>query len=141
MPKTTYQQGIPKMWQKEDKFDYFWQDFQHIGEQEILNNEVFMSTDQTYNKSVFGYAPRYHEYKYIPSTVHGDMKDTLDFWHLGRIFDEQNKPTLSKDFIECNPTKRIFAVEESEEQTLIVNLHNSIKAKRKMAYFADPSFR
>lgn len=140
MPKTTYQQGIPKMWSKNDKFDYFWQDFQHIGEQEILNKELYVGNPDRDNL-VFGYAPRYHEYKYINSTVHGDMKTSLDFWHLGRIFDKNNPPTLSRDFIECNPSKRIFAVEESDEGTLIVNLHNAVQAKRKMAYFAEPSFR
>lgn len=140
MPKTTYQQGIPKLWTKNDKFDYFWQDFQHIGEQEILNQELFVNGTSR-DSQVFGYAPRYHEYKYINSTVHGDMKTSLDFWHLGRIFDAENPPTLSKDFIECNPSKRIFAVEESDEGTLIVNLHNAVQAKRKMSYFAEPSFR
>ena len=140
MPKTTYQQGIPKLFSKFDKFDYFWQEFQHIGEQEILNQEIIVRGTEE-DKEVFGYTPRYAEYKYIPSTVHGDMKKSLDFWHLGRIFDSNNPPTLSKDFIECNPSKRIFAVEESDEGTLIVNLHNAIKAKRKMSYFSDPSFR
>lgn len=140
MPKTTYQQGLPRMWTKNDKFDYFWQDFQHIGEQEIFNKEVMM-LGTSRDEQVFGYAPRYHEYKYIPSTVHGDMKTSLDFWHLGRIFDKDNPPTLSKDFIECNPSKRIFAVEEGDEGTLIVQLHNAVQAKRKMAYFAEPSFR
>jgi hypothetical protein len=142
MPKTTYQQGIPKMWTKLDKFDYFWQDFQHIGEQEILNKELFATNDSARDNAIFGYAPRYHEYKYINSTVHGDMKESLDFWHLGRIFDINNPPTLSQDFIECNPSRRIFAVEEeTDEGTLIVNLHNAVQAKRKMSYFAEPSFR
>lgn len=144
MPKTTYQQGLPKVFSKFDKFDYFWQDFQHIGEEEILKKELYVSeVDLDQNEQVFGYAPRYYDYKYTPSTVHGDMKTSLDFWHLGRIFDEGYLPNLSKDFIECNPSRRIFAVEDenAEEGTLIVNLHNSVKAKRKMAYFADPSFR
>lgn len=142
MPKTTYQQGLPRIFSKTDKFDYFWQDFQHIGEQEVKNKELFLSkADAAYNDQVFGYAPRYHEYKYVPSTVHGDFKESLDFWHLGRIFSEDQKPTLSQDFIECTPSKRIFAVEESDEGTLLVNLHNAVRAKRKMSYYADPSFR
>ena len=142
MPKTTYQQGLPRIFSKTDKFDYFWQDFQHIGEQEVKNKELYLSaTNLSRNEQVFGYAPRYHEYKFIPSTVHGDMKTSLDFWHLGRKFDDANPPTLSKDFIECNPSKRIFAVEESDEATLIVNLHNAVRAKRKMSYYGEPSFR
>ena len=78
MPKTTYQQGIPRVFSKFDKFDYFWSEFQNIGEQPILNKEIFARDD--IGEEIFGYTPRYSEYKYISSTVHGDMKKSLDFW-------------------------------------------------------------
>ncbi|AXH73898.1 MAG: major capsid protein [Microviridae sp.] len=137
MPKTAYQQGIPKAFSKFDKFQYFWPEFQHIGEQEILQKEL--KFDPLNKDEIFGYIPRYSEYKYIPSTVHGDFKQTLDFWHMGRIFD--GTPALNKQFIECDPTKRIFAVEESDEQVLYCHLWHSIQANRKMSYYGDPSFR
>lgn len=144
MPKTSYQQGIPRHFTKFDKFDHFWPEFQHIGEQEILNKEIFsppfVSADYAPD-GVFGYIPRYAEYKYNPSTVHGDFKKTLDFWHMGRIFDKDNPPRLNRQFIESDPTKRIFAVEESEEGTLYCHMFHKIQARRKMAYFSDPSFR
>ena len=108
MPKTAYQQGIPKHFSKFDKFDYFWPEFQHIGEQEILNKEIL--ANHVAPDDVFGYIPRYAEYKYNPSTVHGDFKKTLDFWHLGKIFDPNNPPYLNQNFIECNASRRIFAV-------------------------------
>ena len=85
MPKTAYQQGIPKHFSKFDKFEYFWPSFANIGEQPILNKELYAFDDGN-NDEVFGYTPRYAEYKYIPSTVHGEFRDTLDFWHMGRIF-------------------------------------------------------
>lgn len=140
MPKTAYQQGIPRHWSKLDKFDYYWPEFQHIGEQEILNKELIV-TNNPRDEEVFGYIPRYSEYRYIPSTVHGDFKGNLDFWHLGRIFDPGNPPDLNQEFVESNPSRRIFAVEDPDEMTLYCHMFHKVKARRKMAYFSDPSFR
>ncbi len=140
MPKTAYQQGVPRMFSKFNKFDYFWPEFQHIGEQEILNKELVYTGTPTDNET-FGYIPRYSEYKFMPSTVHGDFKKTLDFWHMGRIFEQTFPPQLNKDFIEARPTKRIFAVEESEEQVLYCHVYHQITANRKMSYYGDPGFR
>ena len=131
--------AFPKHFSKFDKFDYFWPEFQHIGEQEILNKEIL--ANHVAPDDVFGYIPRYAEYKYNPSTVHGDFKKTLDFWHLGRIFNPNNPPYLNQNFIECKPSRRIFAVEESEEDTLYCHMFHKITAERRTAYFSDPSFR
>lgn len=144
MPKTAYQQGIPRNYLKIDKFDYFWPEFQHIGEQEIFNKELMALVGPTSPYDVngtFGYAPRYSEYKYNPNTVHGDFRESLDFWHLGRKFDVENPPQLNEDFVVSDPSNRIFAVEESSEQKLLVHMFHNIQAKRKMSYFGDPSIR
>lgn len=137
MPKTAYQQGIPRHFLKSDKFDFFWPEFQHIGEQEIWQAELYAQTNQPFK--TFGYIPRYSEYKYSPSSVHGYFRSSLDFWHLGRIFD--NEPELNADFIEADPSNRIFAVEDPSEHKLIVHMFHNIKARRMMSYFGDPSFR
>lgn len=138
-PKTAYSQGIPRKYQKFDKFDYFWPEFQHIGEQAILNKEVWYSDTNAYKDSTFGYIPRYAEYRFIQNSIHGDFRDTLEFWHLSRKF--SNMPVLNGDFITSDPSNRIFAVEESEEAHIICQLWHNIKARRKMSYFGDPSFR
>jgi hypothetical protein len=137
MPKSAYQQGLPKVFSKFDKFDYFWPSFANIGEQPILNQELYHDVSDNLNDDVFGYTPRYAEYKYIPSTVHGEMRTSLDFWHMGRIF--ANRPNLNEDFIECDAgeTDRVFAV--SNQEKLYVYLHNNIKAKRPMPYFGVPT--
>ena len=141
MPKTAYQQGLHKSWTRKDKLDYAWPSFQHLGEQEVKNSELLLTGSPDYNEGTFGYLPRYSEYKYLPSTVSGYMKTSLDFWHLGRKFNTQDRIYLNKDFIECNPSRRIFAVEDEEEDTIIVHLSHNIQAKRKLAYFSNPSFR
>lgn len=138
MPKTAYQQGVPKHWKKLDKFDYYWPSFANIGEQPIYNEELYHQNTAE-DAEVFGYTPRYAEYKYIPSTVHGEFRDTLKFWHMGRIFG--SKPTLNQDFIECDSdeVKRVFAVPEASTEHLYVYLHNEVKATRLMPYFGTPT--
>ena len=138
MPKTAYQQGIPKHWSKFDKFEYFWPSFANIGEQPILNKELYLDQSDGQDDEVFGYTPRYAEYKYIPSTVHGEMRTSLNFWHMGRIFG--SRPTLNANFVECQEDEvdRVFAV-TAEDENLYVYLHNKVKARRPMPYFGTPT--
>jgi hypothetical protein len=136
MPKTAYQQGIPKTFLKNDTLDYYWPSFANIGEQEVLNNELYAYT--AIGEQTFGYVPRYSEYKYMPSRVAGDFRNTLDYWHLGRIFNSQ--PTLSAAFVECEPTKRVFAINNPNEQSLYCHVLNKIKAIRPMPKYGTPMF-
>jgi hypothetical protein len=138
MPKTAYQQGIPRTYLKNDPLDYFWPSFAHIGEQEVTLNELYAYTSNA--QDTFGYVPRYAEYKYMPSRVAGDFRNTLDYWHLGRIF--ASEPALNESFIECTPeaTSRIFAVEDPEAQKLYCHVLNKIKAVRPMPKYGTPTF-
>jgi hypothetical protein len=135
MPKTAYQQGVPKKFLRKDKFDYYWPEFAHLGEQAIQNQEIYIDADPLELEKTFGYIPRYAEYKYENDTVHGEMRDTLKFWHLGRIF--ANQPQLNAEFISCDPSDRIFAVLEQEHFYAIIN--HSVRAKRLMPYFGTPT--
>jgi len=137
MPKTAYQQGIPRTYLKQDPLDYFWPSFANIGEQEVQNQELYAFTNTA--NGTFGYVPRYAEYKYMPSRVAGDFRTTLDYWHIGRIFDSQ--PTLSKEFVECDPheTDRIFAVTDPDAQKLYCHVLNKIKAVRPMPKYGTPT--
>jgi hypothetical protein len=136
MPKTAYQQGIPKTFLKNDTLDYFWPSFAHIGEQPVTNNEIYAYTASA--NDTFGYVPRYAEYKYMPSRVAGDFRTTLDYWHLGRKFATQ--PSLNAAFVNCDATKRIFAVDDPEGDSLYCHVLNKIKAVRPMPKFGTPMF-
>jgi hypothetical protein len=136
MPKTAYQQGIPKTYLKNDSLDYFWPSFANIGEQPVTKNELYAYTSNS--NETFGYVPRYAEYKYMPSRVAGDFRTTLDYWHLGRIFDTE--PNLNQTFVECNPTKRVFAVEDPEGDSLYCHVLNKIRAIRPMPKYGTPMF-
>lgn len=144
IPKGAYQQGTRRSYFKNDRFDYYFQDFAHIGEQPIYNKELYLAGDSD-DDEVFGYTPRYSEYRFIPPTVHGDFKDSLDFWHYGRIFD--NRPHLNSDFIQCRPGKRPFAISDLPDgsplknwDTIYCHLFQDIKAVRPLPKFGIPSF-
>lgn len=136
LPEPAYQQGIPRHFLKQDAYEYFWPEFAHLGEQEVMMQEIYANaTDPT---APFGYVPRYSEYKYHTSRVAGDFKSpSLAHWHLGRIF--ASEPALNQQFVECNPDTRIFAVEE-EVQHLYAQVVHRIDASRLMPKFGTPSF-
>jgi len=136
IPKTVYQQGIPRTFLKTDPLEYFWPTFANIGEQAVQNQEIYAYTTDAEN--TFGYVPRYAEYKYMPSRVAGDFRTTLNYWHLGRIFD--TAPALNKEFVECNPSKRIFAVETTDYDAFYCHVLNKIEAIRLMPKFGTPQF-
>lgn len=137
LPRTNYQQGIHRHWNRFEKEDYYWPEFAHLGEQEVKNKEIYFDlADETYSEGTFGYQQRYAEMKYGCSTVHGDFRDSLDFWHMGRIFSSQ--PSLNADFVMADPTNRIFAVTSGDPDHLWVQLYHNVKARRPMPYFADP---
>ena len=137
MPKTAYQQGIPKTFLKNDTLDYYFPSFANIGEQPVQQQELYAYTSQ--KEDTFGYVPRYAEYKFMPSRVAGEFRTTLDYWHLGRIF--ATEPNLNKTFVECNPddTTRIFAVEDGTDP-LYCHVYNKIQALRPMPKYGTPSF-
>lgn len=116
----TYQQGINRMWTRSTKFDMYWPTFAFLGEQAVLNKEIY-AQGNTDDDGVFGYQERYAEYRYAPSQVTGKFRSTyaqsLDSWHLAQKFD--NLPKLSPEFIVDNPPiDRVVAV-PSEPQFLL----------------------
>jgi len=135
LPRTAYMQGLPRIFSKFDRFDYFWPDFAHIGEQPVFNRELFVSNDDN-DEETFGYQPRYSEYRYMYDHVHGDFRDTLKFWHMAREFNEL--PLLGKNFTMANPTTRIYPVEDLRFKKLIVQLYFNFRAIRPIPKFGDP---
>ena len=115
-----YQQGLPRDFSKRTRFDFYWPQFAHLGEQTILNKEIYMQGTSA-DDDVFGYQERYAEYRYFPNMVTGKFRSTyaqsLDSWHLAQKFD--SLPTLSNQFILDNPPiDRVIAV-PSEPQFLL----------------------
>lgn len=137
LPRTAYQDGIPSMWTRFSKLEYPFPLLANLGEQAIKNQELYFNPVQTQAVSVapFGYTPRYADWKYCPSSVHGNFRGNLDFWHMGRKL--TSAPALNESFVMSNPTTRIFAVEEADEY-IYSQMHNRCDVLRKLPYFGVP---
>lgn len=135
-PRTGYQQGVPKDFRKFDNMDFYFPEFAHLGEQEIKNDELYLTQNNFDNTGTFGYTPRYAEYKYSQNEAHGDFRGNMAFWHLNRIFSE--KPNLNTTFVECNPSNRVFATAETSDDKYWVQIYQDIKALRLMPKYGTP---
>lgn len=139
IPRTAYYQGINRMWTRETYLDYAWPEFAHLGEQEVYNYEIYNdSTSSSKPLDVFGYQPRYAEYKYNADEVHGDFRGNLSYWHLARKFTSQ--PTLSTEFMECNPSYDIFAVTDESVHHLYQEIWHDFKMIRCLPEYGTPHF-
>lgn len=136
MPRTGYQQGVPRDFRKFDNMDFYFPEFAHLGEQEIKNEELYLSQYDADNSDTFGYTPRYAEYKYSLNEAHGDFRGNMAFWHLNRIFTE--KPNLNTTFVECNPSNRVFATAETSDDKYWIQLYQDVKALRLMPKYGTP---
>lgn len=126
-PKTIYAQGLHRTWNRRIKEDFWQRELQHIGQQEVLNKELYAahaSPDGT-----FGYQDRYDEYRRAESGIAGSFRTTLDYWHYARLF--ASTPALNADFIKSVPTKRVNAVQT--EDVLWIMANHSIQARRQVA--------
>lgn len=138
IPRTAYMQGLPRKYQRKNRYEFYFPEFANLGEQEVRANEVFFDVEQVAGDvTPFGYQQRFAEMRYIPSTVHGDFKESLAFWHLGRWFDE--KPQLNDDFVTCVPRSDIFAVETMEVDKLWIEVYNNVRAVRPLPKYAIPT--
>lgn len=138
LPRTAYCQGIPRQFMRQDRFDYPWPEFTHLGEQEVKNSELYVGLSD--NDKVFGYQSRYADIKTMPSRICGDFRKSLDYWTMTRIF--ANRPTLSKTFIECSPEdenlNRIFTVVQDEHDYLYGSFFHNIVCRRKFSKYGTP---
>lgn len=132
-PKAIYTRQRHRMWDKQTKEDYWQKELEHIGQQPVYNRELnYVAVGN--NDGIFGYQDRYDEYRRHPSGVCGEFRDTLNYWHMARDF--ASMPVLNESFIECDPTKRIHAVQTN--QVLWVMVQNTIRARRMVSRNATP---
>lgn len=124
-PKTIYAQGLPRTWNRRTKEDFWQRELQHIGQQEILNKELYAAHANP--DGTFGFQDRYDEYRRTESSIAGEFRNTLlDFWHMARVFGAT--PALNADFVKCVPTERTFAV--PSQDVLYIMANHSIQARR-----------
>lgn len=118
----SYQQGLRKLWSRSTKYDFYWPAFAMLGEQAVLNKEIYFDGSANDN-NVFGYQERWAEYRYSPSQISGRFRSTsagtIDGWHLAQRF--SSLPALNATFIEDNPPlSRVLAVGASADGAQII---------------------
>lgn len=149
--KHSYQQGLNRIWSRQTRFDYYWPVFANIGEQPILNKEIYMNysltrdtsgNTQNQNDEVFGYQEAWAEYRYIPDRVSGEMrsdyKQSLDVWHLADDYSEL--PRLSDEWIQENPTtvNRVLAASDNIAAQVFMDIYLKMEATRPMPMYSVP---
>ena len=134
----TYQQGLNRMWSRQSRYDFYWPALSHLGEQAVLNREIFASGGAS-DPLVFGYQERYAEYRYKPSMITGKFRSnatgTLDAWHLSQQF--VGLPILGDTFIQDDPPiDRVIAV--PGEPHFIFDGYFDMKCARPMPLYGVP---
>lgn len=134
----TYQRGIERFWSRKTRYDFYWPSLAHLGEQAVLNKEIWYS-GLAVDDNVFGYQERYAEYRYKPSIVTGafnsDHVASLDTWHLAQDF--ATLPALNAVFIAENPpVDRIIAV--PDEPHFLCDIWHDLKCDRPMPVYSVP---
>lgn len=139
IPEPYYFQGIDKDWTRQSRVDYYWPSFAHLGEQEIDKSELCVgdlnSGADQYGK-LFGYAPRYAEYKFSKNVITGLLRGSLANWTFARSI---SSPNLNAAFLEVPQVNNPFAVRDEEKDKFIIWFSNDIRALRPMPFFGTPS--
>ncbi|QCQ84993.1 major capsid protein [Blackfly microvirus SF02] len=137
-----YQQGMNRMFSRSTRFDFYWPALAHIGEQAVLNKEIFVTpvtANPTFDDAVFGYQERFAEYRYKPSQITGKFRSNdatpLDTWHLAQNFGAL--PVLNSTFIQDTPpVARVIAV--PSEPHIIFDAYFDLKCNRPMPTYGVP---
>ena len=137
----TYSQGIERYWNKSTRYDFYYPVLAQIGEQAVLNREIYYQNVLAQDTAVFGYQERYAEYRYKPSRLTGlfnvDAGGSLSSWHLSEDF--ASLPALGPTFIESNtgaPLDRAIAV--PTEPHFILDTYFDLKCVRPMPLYGVP---
>lgn len=136
----TYQQGIERSWFRQTRYDFAWPVLAHLGEQTILNQEIYVAGTSG-DIGVFGYQERYAEYRFKPSIVSGEFRSSystpLDAWHLAQNFG--GAPTLGDTFIVENaPMSRILA--SGAVPQFLADLFVDLKCVRPLPVYSVPGW-
>lgn len=126
-PRSIYSNAVHRTMYRSKPADYWQKEMEIMGDQPVLTGEI--KGNGTDPRSIFGYVDRHKDYREQFSGVAGEMRELLDYWHLGREFDED--PQLNSSFVECAPTERVFADATSDTFQLMVD--HKVTARRLVA--------
>lgn len=131
--RANYWQGIPKVFSRMQRDEYYWPEFANLGEEPVFTKEIYADTTED---DVFGYVPRYSDLKSAIGEVHGDMRSSMSFWTQTRDF--ANKPQLTREFLFGDPQVPT-AVQALSSDPLIVTIQFNVQASRLMPFYGTPT--
>ena len=138
----TYQQGLEKIWNRKNRFDFYWPALANIGEQAILNKEIYLQASKATNEQAFGYQEAWAEYRYKPSRVssafRSNVTGSLDAWHYADYYDAL--PKLSAEWVQetYKNVDRTLAVQSTLEDQYIADFWFKCKCTRPMPIYSIP---
>lgn len=141
----TYQHGLDKIYSRHSRFDYYYPELDNLGEQAVLNKEIYVSGNRNTDNAVFGYQERWAEMRTKLNRITGVMRSksnlSLDVWHLAEDFN--STPALNDEFIQENPPiDRVIAVPEgSETPQFICNFAFDETWYRPMGLYSVPGLQ
>lgn len=135
----SYQQGLERFWSRSTKYDFFWPKLQELGEQAVLNKEIYANGDAN-DVLVWGYQERYAEYRYKPSQIHGQFRSTyttpLDMWHMAEEFG--SLPSLNAAYI-VSTTPITRALANSSAPHILLDAWFNYRHARPMQTYSTPA--
>lgn len=143
----TYQQGLERMWVRQTRYDFYWPMFAHLGEQAVLNHEIYAIGDKAgagTDQAIWGYQERYAEYRSRNSMVTGVFKSsatsTLDYWHYATLY--ASRPSLNSTFIGDNSTyaidRNLAITHSGTAPQFKVDAFHKVHAARVMPVYGTP---
>lgn len=139
----TYQQGLEKIWNRKNRFDFYWPALANIGEQAILNKEIYLQANKATNEEAFGYQEAWAEYRYKPSRVSSAFRSnitsgSLDAWHYADYYEAL--PKLSAEWVQetYKNVDRTLAVQSTLEDQYIADFWFKCKCTRPMPIYSIP---
>lgn len=138
----TYQQGLEKIWNRRNRFDFYWPALANIGEQAILNKEIYLQASKATNEEAFGYQEAWAEYRYKPSRVssafRSNVTGSLDAWHYADYYEAL--PKLSSEWVQetYKNVDRTLAVQSTLEDQYIADFWFKCTCTRPMPIYSIP---
>lgn len=138
--RANYSEGIPKIFTRREREEYAWPEFANLGEEPVFTREisaVALIGAGDPEDTVFGYVPRYSDYKSAVGEVHGDFRTSLSFWTQNRKF--ANIPQLNYNFIYSDPDLSPFAVANPYTDLILSTANYHVKANRLLPFYGVPT--
>lgn len=134
--RANYWQGLPKVFSRMQRDEYYWPEFANLGEEPVFTKEIYAGGQMTEDRT-FGYVPRYSDYKSAVGEVHSDMRSSLAFWTQAREF--SSIPVLNREFLFGPAPLTPFAVQSQYSDPIVVTIYFGVKAHRLMPFYGVPT--